>query len=69
MKHIRQVANEERGKKPVYIPLCANSMPRPRASVEVGKETTMSAAGPSSGSKGRTRQNTRIFPFNSYLQK
>jgi len=66
MKLIQDGGNREK-KEFVYIPLCANSTPRPRASVDEGKVTTMSAAGPSSGSKGRTRQNTRIFPFNSYI--
>ena len=60
---------KEGGKKLVPLPLCSNSIPRPRASVDVGYETTISVPGPSSGSKGRTRQNTRIFPFSSYIDK
>jgi hypothetical protein len=63
MKLIQDGGNRGERNEYVYIQLCANSTPRPRGSVDEGKETTLSAAGPSSGSKGQTRQNTRIFPF------
>ena len=63
--------NYEAGKKEDRtIPLCNMSIPRPRASVEDGYETTaFSTPTPSSGSKGCTLQNTGIFPFKSYKSK
>lgn len=49
------------------IPPCTISIPRPRASIDVGYEISFpSVLTPSSGKKGRTLQNTRMFPFSSY---